>query len=222
MNEIIFKNKKMNLEQLLSFGFSKKGNMYTYSADIIGGQFEMTVHITQDERITTKIIDKATNDEYVLHKIPSACGKFVGAVKAEYEAILNDIAEKCFERDVFKSEYSKMVINYIREKFKDELEFLWQKFSDNAVVRRSDNKKWYMVMLVISKAKLGLPNDENIEILDLRSDPEDIESVVDNKKYFRGYHMNKKHWLTICLDGSVPIEEIYDRIDKSYDIAGKK
>lgn len=222
MNEIIFKNKKMNLEQLLSFGFTKKGNMYTYSVDIIGGQFEMTVHITQDERITTKIIDKATNDEYVLHKIPSACGKFVGTVKAEYEAILNDIAEKCFERDVFKSEYSKMVINYIREKFKDELEFLWQKFSDNAVVRRSDNKKWYMVMLVISKAKLGLPNDENIEILDLRSDPEDIESVVDNKKYFRGYHMNKKHWITICLDGSVPIEEIYDRIDKSYDIAGKK
>lgn len=222
MSNIAFKNKKVNIERLLSYGFFEKDNGYIYSVDIMGGQFELTVFITYDEQISTKIIDKDTNDEYILHKIPSSCGEFVGAVKAEYETILNDISDKCFQSDVFKSEYARKVISYIRGKYKNELEYLWQRFSDNAVVRRMDNRKWYAVFMVISKAKLGVPDDEIIEILDLRANTEDIESIVDNKRYFRGYHMNKKHWITICLDGSVPIDEIYERLDKSYDIAGKR
>ena len=36
----------------------------------------------------------------------------------------------------------------------DELEFLWQKFPDNAVWRRKDNKKWYGALLTVSKEKL--------------------------------------------------------------------
>jgi len=33
-----------------------------------------------------------------------------------------------------------------------------------------------------------------------------------------GYHMNKEHWNTIVLDGSVPEEEILAWIDDSYDL----
>jgi len=37
-----------------------------------------------------------------------------------------------------------------------------------------------------------------------------------------GYHMNKKHWNTVMLDGSVPDKEVFSWIDHSYDlIAGK-
>ena len=34
--------------------------------------------------------------------------------------------------------------------------------------------------------------------------------------------MNKKHWITIILDGSVNIEEIYNLIDISYNLSLKK
>jgi predicted DNA-binding protein (MmcQ/YjbR family) len=38
-----------------------------------------------------------------------------------------------------------------------------------------------------------------------------------------GYHMNKKHWNTILLDGSVPDKEVFSWIDHSYSlIAGKR
>jgi predicted DNA-binding protein (MmcQ/YjbR family) len=38
-----------------------------------------------------------------------------------------------------------------------------------------------------------------------------------------GYHMNKKHWNTVLLDGSVPDKEVFSWIDHSYNlIAGKK
>jgi len=33
-----------------------------------------------------------------------------------------------------------------------------------------------------------------------------------------GYHMNKKHWNTIEIDGTIPDEEIYKMIDQSYEL----
>ena len=33
-----------------------------------------------------------------------------------------------------------------------------------------------------------------------------------------GYHMNKKHWNTIFIDGSVPDKEIFSWIDHSYEL----
>jgi predicted DNA-binding protein (MmcQ/YjbR family) len=38
-----------------------------------------------------------------------------------------------------------------------------------------------------------------------------------------GYHMNKRHWNTVHLDGSVPDKEIYSWIDHSFErVTGKK
>ncbi|TMI69522.1 MAG: MmcQ/YjbR family DNA-binding protein [Bacteroidetes bacterium] len=38
-----------------------------------------------------------------------------------------------------------------------------------------------------------------------------------------GYHMNKKHWNTIIVDGSVPSKQIKEWIDDSYSLVkGKK
>ena len=36
-----------------------------------------------------------------------------------------------------------------------------------------------------------------------------------------GYHLNKKHWNTIIVDGSIPDQEICWMIDHSYDIVFK-
>jgi predicted DNA-binding protein (MmcQ/YjbR family) len=37
-----------------------------------------------------------------------------------------------------------------------------------------------------------------------------------------GWHMNKKHWNTIMVDGSVPIKQLKEWIDWSYDLVTKK
>ena len=41
------------------------------------------------------------------------------------------------------------------------------------------------------------------------------------KAVLPGYHMNKRHWNTITLDGSIPDEEIFTMIDDSYDAVVK-
>lgn len=222
MTEITFKNRKLNIEKLLSFGFEKTDGGYIYHTDLVDEQMKLTVQIDADRKIFTEVIDNASGEEYVLHRVVGAAGSFVGKVRTEYEAILEEISAQCFDTEVFKSKQAQEVIAYVREKYGDELEYLWQKFPDNAVVRRKDNKKWYAAILTVSRRKLGFDSDETVEIIDLRLDPSEMETTVDNIKYFPGYHMNKKHWITICLDSTVPTEEIFARIDDSYRLAKKQ
>lgn len=221
MTETVFKKRKLNTEKVLSFGFERTDSGYVYHANLVDGQMKLTVKIDTEGKIYTDVVDINSGDEYVLHRVAGAAGSFVGQVRTEYEAILEEISAKCFDPEVFKSEQAKEVIAYVREKYGDELEYLWKKFPDNAVVRRKDNKKWYAAILTVSRRKLGFDSDEMVEILDLRINPEKMESTVDNKRYFPGYHMNKKHWFTICLDGTVSIKEIFTRIDDSYILARK-
>ncbi len=37
-----------------------------------------------------------------------------------------------------------------------------------------------------------------------------------------GYHMNKKHWNTVFIDGTVPDKEVFSWIDHSYDLVLNK
>lgn len=221
MSQMFFHNRKANPEKLLAYGFDRDHSGYCYTTEIADGHFRLVVSITDNGEVRTQVIDKETGDEYILHRAAKATGAFVGMVKADYEAVLAEIAEKCFDPDVFKSEQAKQIIAYVREEYGDELEFLWKKFPDNAIWRRKDTNKWYAAILTVSARKLGQDSDEVIEIIDLRMKPEEIVQIVDNQKYFPGYHMNKKHWITICLDDTVPTDEICGRIDISYQLAVK-
>lgn len=54
--------------------------------------------------------------------------------------------------------------------------------------------------------------------LNLKCDPVIAENLREQNRNIRpGYHMNKKHWNTILLDGSLPESDIFDMIDHSYD-----
>lgn len=218
--ERIFKYYKPNFAKLQKFGFVMSGDAYIYDTAIMNGGFALNVKITSAD-INTQVIDLATGDPYTLFLVEGAVGGFVGAVRTDYENVMSEIAVKCFDKCIFKSEYAQKLIQYVSDTYGDELEFLWEKFSDNAVWRRKDNQKWYGVLLTVKKDKLGLPSDERVEIVDLRAAVEDIDAMVDDKKFFRGYHMNKKHWITMCLDGSVQLSEIQKMLDASYELACK-
>ena len=221
MREIkdFIKNKKINLKRLKEFGFKLIDNSYYYHTFLLKNQFKMTVKINLDNSIFTEIIDIETNEPYLLHLLEMKRNGYSEKVYKEYSEVLEKIKKKCFEDEIFKANYTKEIINYIKNKYGDELEFLWEKSPKNAVVRRKSSNKWYVVLLTISKRKISLNSDEIIEIINLHNNPEEIKKLIDYKKYFPAYHMNKKHWCTICLDGTVNLEEIYKKIDISYELA---
>lgn len=216
----VFNFKSPDFKRLEEFGFLREANAYIYETEILEGQFKLRAEVFADGEVKTELTDLSTGEPYTLHLIEGAGGAFVGAVRAEYGRVLEEISEKCFVDDVFKGDCAHAVINYVREKYGDELEFLWKDFK-NAVWRRKDNKKWYAAVLTVAKRKLGLDCDGLVAVIDLRTDPEVLSSLLDGKRYFPAYHMNKRHWFTMRLDGSVPAEEICTWLDKSYELAKK-
>ena len=195
--------------------------MFYYENKIYDNHFKVVIEISKEKQIS-KVIDLSMEEEYVLVDVQGSSGDFVGKVKEEYENILNNIIEKCSTPNIFKSKQAKEVIKYVKEKYNDDLEYLWKKFPNNAVWRNKDNNKWYGVLLVLSESKLGIDSDDIIDIIDLKYQKDNIKEIIDNKKVFEGYHMNKDNWITIKLDGSVDIKEIYTLIDNSFGLSLEK
>ena len=209
-----------NAEKLLQYGFERDGENFIRREKILN-DMTLTITIAAGGNVATKIID-ADGEPYTLHLVEGASGNFVGNVRAEYERILKNISEQCFDKETFKSAQASRLADYIREHFDDAPEFLWEKYPNFAVFRRKDNRKWYAVIMNVPKNKLELDGAEEIEIVDLRIAPAELDRIVDGEKYFRGWHMNKKSWLTLRLDETLPFEEISARLEESYRLAKKK
>ena len=103
--DILFKNKKADIKQLLSYGFIKREKNYIYSAKLVNDQLEMTVIITETGKLSTEIRDTLSKELYIVHKVSNSYGGFVGKVREEHNRILSDIIKNCFDNDTFKSEY---------------------------------------------------------------------------------------------------------------------
>ena len=212
------KNKTVVYDKLIQYGFVKQENQYIYTDTIFNEQFKIIVSFSEQQN-EARIFDLASGDEYILADIEGSTGEFVGKVRQEYENKLHDIITKCTKPNIFRSSQAKEIIDYIQEKYHDSLEFLWEKFDNNAIWRNKINNKWYGLLLTVTEDKLKIESDKVIEIIDLRYEKDKIEKIVDNKKIFPGYHMNKSSWITIKLDNSIDTEKIFKLIDNSYQLS---
>lgn len=209
-NMIFYKKASKNL--LLKYGFKENNNEYKYEKNIMDDSFKVIV--IYYDNLFSKVIDNSTNDEYLLVDAKDATGNFVGKIKNIYDDIIKDIVDKCFVNDIYKTKQSKKVIEYIKSKYDSDLEYLWD--DCNAIARNKSNDKWFILFMVISKNKLGDYDSNKVEVVNLKYPTDRIDKLVDNKKIFKGYHMNKKHWITIVLDNKLNDDELLRLIDISY------
>ena len=216
-----FEHRNIEYDLLSKYGFVLKEDQYILEKKILNNTFKVVICISENNQ-NSQVIDLETGFSYVLVDINEASGSFVGKVKEEYENVLADVILHCTSSNVFKNKQTKEIIQYIKDKYHDELEYLWPKTPNNAIWRNSENLKWYGVVLQISERKLGLDSDKIVDILDLRYQKGRVSDIVDHCHFFEGYHMNKKSWITIRLDGSVPIEKICFLIDNSYNLSLSK
>ena len=217
----LFYGRKAIKKALAEYGFKSSGDAYVYTEEILGRQFLIKITVTED-KVDAVVFDSETQERYYLFAVEGAEGTFVGEVRSEYERVLNDISDKCFSAaEVYREKTTAAVIKYAKNKYRTPLEFLWG--DENAIMRRKDNRKWYLLFMQVRRERLGLDGEELIEIIDLRAPAEDIVKLVDGVNYLPAYHMNKKSWITVPLDGRVNAEVICALVDMSFELAkGKK
>lgn len=109
------------------------------------------------------------------------------------------------------------VFGYIKEKYKISPEYPWRRDKTSAVFRHEDNRKWFALVMEVQRSRLGLFGEECVDIINLKT--EDLffrDMLIKEEGVMPAYHMNKLHWITVLLDGTLPEERIYDLIDLSY------
>lgn len=214
MAEIKLKNKAVSFDRLKPFGFVDG----RYEKNICDGQFKLTLTVAQDGKIFSGVTDNFSGEEYILHLVENSVGSYVGAVRAEYDAVVSNFIETCCESNIFCGELTQRLIEYVRETYGGELEFLWENLPSTAIWRRQDTRKWYGVLMNIPERKLKIESDKIVDVVNLRGD---AVNLADGVKIFPGWHMNKKSWITIKLDGSAAFDEICRRLDESFNLAVK-
>ena len=115
------------------------------------------------------------------------------------------------------SQISK-IVKHIKTEYSTEPEFLWpDRYPGYAIFRHGDNKKWFALVATISSKSLGLEDDQEIDVINLKFDKNQTYDFAEtNDHIFPAYHMNKNNWITILLDGSLSDELIFELIKKSY------
>ena len=68
-------------------------------------------------------------------------------------------------------------------------------------VFRHESGKWFAIAMNISKQKLKKDSNLKTNVVNFKCAPEVIESIVGVEPgIYPAYHMNKTHWLTVCLE----------------------
>ena len=112
------------------------------------------------------------------------------------------------------------LFDWCRQQYGTEPDYPWNDW--NAVLRHTDNNKWYGVVLEVNRRKLGLADEGIVDILNVKCDPVMIGSLRMQNGFYPAYHMNKDKWISIMLDRPETDETIKDLLTLSYELTKEK
>lgn len=112
----VFKKYIPNNKKLIKYGFKKNKNQYEISKTFLDDTFRADIAIDSKGQVIGKVIEIELDEEYTNFRIEGNSGEFVGKVREEYKNILQDIANKCFEKEYFIFEQSNRITKLIDRK----------------------------------------------------------------------------------------------------------
>ncbi|MBM6948750.1 MmcQ/YjbR family DNA-binding protein [Mordavella massiliensis] len=115
------------------------------------------------------------------------------------------------------------IFRYVKETYKTEPDYPFSTAPTYPVLRHADNRKWFALLMDVSREKLGLKGTEHVDIINVKlGDPMLVDMLVRQPGYFYGYHIARSNWISILLDGTVPFEEVCRWIDESYAVTASR
>ena len=78
-------------------------------------------------------------------------------------------------------------------------DYPFDKDFETAVLRHADNRKWYAIVMRVSRRKFGFESDEVIDVVNMKLPTEMFGSFGADDGVYPAYHMNKLHWISVLL-----------------------
>lgn len=215
----IFKAYGFNKKKAISFGFIEENGIFKYSSLILENDFQLIVSI-EDKEISFQVYDRETGDLYPQVHMDSMRGSFVRAVREACLEVLLQIRKSCFDVQDFICPQTKRIMAIVQEKYGNQLEYLWEKSPDTAILRHDSNQKWYAVLMKISWEKLDKGREGLVEVINVKHDQ--VVSLIQEKGIYPAFHMNKRYWISVPLDDTFTDEKVLELFEISWDLTRKK
>ncbi len=218
----IFSRRVFKFEKLEKAGWKReKDGDWSLARDFLGGKFTARLRMSAEGVVRGEVVDNAFGEEYLPLREESP-GSFALEVRNAYEALLEDVAKECSIPRPFGSAQANRISNLIFERFGASPDFPWEDLSEYGVFRVKEGGKWFALIGNVAGAKLDSNLKGEIWILNLKLDPAQITELTSQGGFYRAYHMNKIHWLTIALNETVSDETIMDLLAKSRALVAEK
>ena len=215
----IFKAYQFNSKKAKEYGFVENQGVWTYSSTILQGDFLMKITV-EDSDLTFQVFDQETGELYPQVHMESMRGTFVGTVREACLEVLYDIRKACFEVQEFLCPQTKRIMALVREKYGNQLEYLWEKSPDTAVLRHEDNQKWYAILMRIPWDRLDKGREGLVEAVNLKHDQ--VADLLSQNGIYPAFHMNKRYWISLPLDDTLTDEKVLELFERSWFLTSKK
>lgn len=215
----IFKAYQFNKEKAHTYGFVENQGVWTYNTTILQGDFLMMVTV-EDGDLSFHVYDQETGDLYPQVHMESMRGTFVGSVREACLEVLYDIRKACFEVQEFLYPQTKRIMALVQAKYGNQLEYLWEKSPDTAVLRHEDNQKWYAILMRIPLDRLDKGREGLVEVVNLKHDQ--VADLLSQNGIYPAFHMNKRYWISIPLDDTLTDEKVLELFERSWFLTSKK
>jgi predicted DNA-binding protein (MmcQ/YjbR family) len=90
-------------------------------------------------------------------------------------------------------------LEYCNGRFGTSPDYPFDEDFETAVLRHEDNRKWYAIVMRVSRKKFGLRSDEVIDVVNLKLPTEMFGSFGAADGVYPAYHMNKQHWISVLF-----------------------
>ena len=223
IEEEIFARSIPDFAKLVKFGFVKNGSKYSFSGKFLNGDFTADVVVTSGGDVSASVFDVQAGERYLPLRAKSRQSAFVNEVRESYRAFLRKIKNACFVPQPFLTDQANRIAREAEKLFGDKIDFPFSTAPDYGVFRNPENRKWYGIIMNIPKSKIEnsgraaslSADDAIVEIINVKIDPEKSIELKKRRGFYDAYHMSKKNWITIALDGSVSDGLIVDLLKKS-------
>ncbi len=160
---------------------------------------------------------------YTAHQVTAPSGAFVHQVREGYQAILTRVVETCCIALPFSQQQSNRIAQQVKDKWGDLPDYPFVKSPEIGSFRHPANQKWYALVIQVKRGRLdGSDDQEVVEIVNLKVDAREIAELLSQSGIYPAYHMSKKSWVSVLLDGTVEDQTIFALLEKSRDLVGPK
>lgn len=203
------------LDKLIEYGFKTENDRLTWSKELPDDGMKIIVEYVG--AINGRIIDLSLNDEYTAFRVAGATG-YSAQIRQKYIELLTDIRSHCCKNQYFKTPQAQRIGDYIFEAYGSAPEFLWPNIPSYAAFRQPGKKKWFAVKgnVSLNKVDREAKSVQPVEVINVKVDQERIKDYLSQTGIYEAFHMNKKCWVSIILDDTLPDGAIHRMIDDSY------